>query len=70
MATEDIRVTHPIEVQNDAKARVAFELMDHISRREDGVDDAQKTRDYWLTLYIQCWRAANGSALKHILERT
>lgn len=70
MATEDIRVTNPVEVQNDAKARVAFDLMVHISRSEKGVSKEQATRDYWLTLYMQCWRAANGSSLKHILERS
>ena len=69
MATEDIRLTSPVEVQNDAKARVAFDLMDHISRQEDGKDAEKKTRDYWLTLYAQCYKAANGGALKYVLER-
>ena len=69
MATENIRVTSPVEVQNDTKSRVAFDLMDHISRREDGKDAEKKTRDYWLTLYAQCYKAANGEALKYVLEQ-
>ena len=68
MATEDIRITHPVEVQNDAKARVALELMERISRHEHSVTAEQKTREYWLTLYRQCWKAANGEYLKGILE--
>ena len=68
MATEDIRVTHPIEVKSDATARVAFDLMDHISRREKPDEAQSKSRDYWLTLYVQCLRASQGLALKHVLE--
>ena len=63
MATEDIRVTQPVEIKSDATARVAFDLMDHISKREDGQESEKKTRDYWLNLYSQCWKAAHG--LKH-----
>ena len=60
MATEDIRITQPVEIKSDATARVAFDLMDHISRREDGKEPEKKTRDYWLNLYSQCWKAAQG----------
>ena len=70
METEDIRVTQPVEIQNYAKARVALELMDRISRVEQGVAPEQKTREYWLTLYRQCWKAANGDYLKGTLERS
>jgi hypothetical protein len=69
MATENIRVTHPVEVQNDAKARVALDLMDRIFQWEEGKNAEKKKRDYWLTLYAQCYRAANGVGLKHVLER-
>lgn len=69
MATEDIRVTSPIEVKSDATSRVALDLMEHISRREDGKDTEKRSRDYWLTLYTQCYKAANGEALKYVLEQ-
>ena len=69
MATDSIKITSPVEVQNDAKARVAYDLMDLISRREEISDADKKSRDYWLTLYVQCLRASNGDALKYVLER-
>ena len=69
MPSDSVQITKPVEVQNDAKARVAFDLMDHISRREDGKDAEKKTRDYWLTLYGQCYKAANGEALQYVLEQ-
>ena len=68
MATEDINIVRPIEIKSDATARVAFDLMDHISRREKVGEAEAKSRDYWLTLYFQCLKAARGDALKHILE--
>lgn len=69
MTTEDIRVTSPVEIHNDAKARVAFDLMDHISRREENKEGEKKCRAYWLTLYSQCYMAASGAELKYILEQ-
>jgi hypothetical protein len=64
---DDVRVTGPVSIQSESKARVAFELMQWISNQEDGQDTAN--RDYWLKLYNQCYKAANGSSLKYILNR-
>ena len=69
MPSDSVQITKPVEVQNDAKARVAFDLMDHVSRYEDGKDAEKKTRDYWLTLYCQCYKATNGDAVKYVLEQ-
>ena len=69
MTTEDIRITQPVEVKSDAAARVAFDLMDHISRREKPDDTQTRSREYWLTLYLQCLKAARGDALKYVLEQ-
>jgi hypothetical protein len=69
MPSDSVEITKPVEIQNDAKARVAFDLMDHISRREGGRDAEQKTREYWFTLYVQCYKAASGDLLKHVLEQ-
>jgi hypothetical protein len=66
--TENVNITNPIEVQSDTKARVAYDLMLLISRKEDDTADGKKTRDYWLTLYSQCHKAASGTALKYVLE--
>jgi hypothetical protein len=60
MSSDSVRITNPVEIQNDAKARVAFDLMDLISRRENGNDSEKKSRDYWLKLYSQCYKAASG----------
>ena len=68
MATEDIRVTQPIEIKSDSEARVAYDLMLFISAREK-IDDAQKhSRDHWLKLYLQCRRASREATLKDVLE--
>lgn len=69
MTTEDRKITQPVEIKNDSDSRVAYDLMDHISRHEVNVDAEKKTREYWLTLYHQCRTAARGAALQHILER-
>jgi hypothetical protein len=58
----------PVEIQSDAKTRVAFDLMNHISRREEGKEQEQKTRAYWLTLYAQCHKATRGDRLEYVLE--
>jgi hypothetical protein len=67
MAEQDIKVTSPVKIESDSKARVAFELMDKI----DGYtsDDAmRKDKKYWLSLYLQCYKAANGYSLESILK--
>lgn len=69
MTTESIRITQPVEIKSDATARVAFDLMDHISRCEPSADWKKETRAYWLTLYGQCYKAARGDALKYVLEQ-
>jgi hypothetical protein len=53
---------------NDA-ASVAFDLMEHIASREKPQPELHASRDYWLTLYRQCYKAARGDALQYVLER-
>ena len=68
MATEDIRVTQPVEIKSDSEARVAYDLMLFIAGREK-IDDTQKSsRDHWLKLYLQCRRATREATLSHVLE--
>ena len=43
MATEQVNITQPVEIKADTTARVAFDLMDHISRREEGAEAQRKT---------------------------
>jgi len=69
MSSDSVQITKPVEIQNDAKARVAFDLMEHIARREDNRDSEKKGRDYWLTLYGQCYKAASGQALQYVLQQ-
>jgi hypothetical protein len=69
MANETVSVSGPISVKSDAKQRVAFDLMYHIgSQCYDSDKAAQKSKEYWLKLYRQCWKAANGNALESILK--
>ena len=69
MATDTVNITSPVKIQADAASRVAFDLMDRISRMETISEAQEKSRDHWLTLYCQCYRAANGAALQHVLDR-
>jgi hypothetical protein len=65
MADQDIRVTRPVEIESGSKAHVAFKLAQHIAFYED--DKKSKDRKYWLTLYRQCWKAADGHGLEAVL---
>lgn len=56
-------------VQHDAKERVAYDLMKDISEAEvASVMPQQETREYWITLYSQCWSACHGVSPRNILE--
>jgi len=68
MANDSVSVSGPIDIASDSKQAVAFELMKHIANWEEGKGAQMKTRDYWLTLYRQCYKATNGSALERILQ--
>jgi len=49
----------------ESTARVAYDLMKHIA---DDEKDVTKDRKYWLTLYRQCRKATDGTALIHVLK--
>lgn len=66
---DSISVSGPVAVKTDSNARVALELMTHISSWENTTDAQKKDRDYWLKLYWQCYQAASGSALSHVLQQ-
>jgi hypothetical protein len=68
MQTENVNINTPVQVQSDCKARVALDLMRRVSAEEGTKPDLMKNRLYWLTLYRQCYMAANGEDLKYILE--
>jgi hypothetical protein len=67
--TDAVQINGPVKIQSDAAAQVAFELMDHISRREGNIGKQNETREYWLTLYSQCYKATHGVRLQHVLEK-
>ena len=52
----------------DSKERVALELMHHISNWENITEEAKRSREYWLKLYSQCFRAAVGVHPSRILK--
>ena len=68
MTTEDIRITHPLEIKTDSEARVAYDLMIFISAKEHATEEQKKTREHWLKLYLQCRRASREANLQHVLE--
>lgn len=56
MADQSVSVSGPVHVESESRARVAFDLMRHISAYEQR--DDSNPRKYWLDLYSECWRAA------------
>lgn len=67
MADQSINVTSPVKVVSDSTARVAFELMEKLAYKT-GDEKQRESKEYWLTLYRQCYKAAEGSHLKRILQ--
>lgn len=64
---DHVSIDSPVKLENDSKARVAFDLMEKIATRTAD-DNQKKSKEYWLTLYRQCYKAANGDLLKYILQ--
>lgn len=65
---DNVQLNGPIEIKDNSAERVAYDLMTRIAHAESGtsidpnrdVRDAQKKRDYWLTLYAESYRVVNG----------
>lgn len=65
--TEDVSISHPLTVRPSSKEEAAFRLMHHIGGCEKSPDAGD--RKYWLTLYHQCYKAANGASLESVLQK-
>jgi len=50
--------------------KVAFDLMVKIAGAEMGTIVENRSRDYWLTLYHQCYLSTRGTSLDIILSKT
>ena len=69
MADSSVSVSGPVAIKSDSNARVAYELMLHISGWETVSDSDKRNRDYWLKLYWQCYQASSGASLGHTLQQ-
>ena len=49
-----------VNIESTEKEAVAFKLMQHIGNLENQPNDVKSGREYWLTLYRQCYRAVSG----------
>lgn len=63
---DETRISGPVSIKTDSASRVAYDLMIFIGNNESG-DKAH--RDYWLSLYRQCYKATHGATLKHVLDK-
>lgn len=68
-------ISKPIEIKDNSIERVAFDLMDKISKAENASNNGfftteQKSRDYWLKLYNQCHKVVDhkGIDIEHLLQ--
>ena len=66
--SEKFEIQNPIEIKDNSKERVAFDLANLISSHEKDISYEQKDRKYWLTLYYQCLLATSDRSLKSILK--
>lgn len=57
--------TEKIQIEQDSKERIAFDLMVTLSHVEQV---SNKDRNYYFILYRQCYKAAAGYSLQRILE--
>ncbi|MGJ7486904.1 hypothetical protein ACSFA2_16710 [Variovorax sp. LT2P21] len=64
--TDTMRLSGPVEVKADAHERVAFDLLTLIDRHEQD-DKHEKTREYFLKLYEQCYSVTIGRTAKRAL---
>lgn len=67
MANDSVSVSGPITVKSDSRDRVTFDLMMIIDQYSD-LGSEKKTKEYWLKLYHQCYKATNGHDLGSILK--
>lgn len=58
------------ELQVTGPEKVAFDLMVKIAGAEMGTMIDNRSRDYWLTLYHQCYLSTQGAGLEEILAKT
>lgn len=66
---DNVNIANPVRVESDATARVALDLMHHIANWEEVPQGTKDSRDYWLTLYRQAYKAASGVRLEHVLTK-
>lgn len=60
-------VSGSIEVEHEGRFLTAFKLMEKIGLKEFTVKrDEQNSRDYWLSLYVQCVNATYRSLPEHL----
>ena len=65
---EKISVQDPIQIKDSSPAVVAYDLMRFIG--DDRSSSNENTdRQYWLTLYHQCYKATMGYSLEVILKK-
>ncbi|MFW5328808.1 hypothetical protein [Hydrogenophaga sp. ZJX-1] len=64
---EKMSVSGPVTVRSDSKERVAYDLMNLIAGYEHSPN--MHDRNYWLTLYRQCQKAADGHSLKSVITQ-
>lgn len=60
-------VSGSIEIEHEGRFLTAFKLMEAIGGHEfNNQQDAQRSRDYWLKLYVQCVDATFRHLPEHL----
>lgn len=67
--TETTSISNPIEIKDNSKERVAFDLMEKIatfergsaSTRSEEIVSQQRNRNYWFKLYNQSLETIEGN---------
>jgi len=59
-----------LKLVDSSKERVAFELMQLVDGRAKDLDNIEKNKKYYLSLYVQCLRATSGNSFDHVLKES
>lgn len=57
--TEDIKIKNPVEIKDNSKERVAWELTQDIASKENLYKNSEEYRKKILDLYAECLDATN-----------
>ena len=66
--TDQTSISGHVAVEPTSREFVAFKLLEKIAHHEQVASGEKAKREYWLTLYRQCYKLTTGDSLKYVLD--